>query len=84
MIVVALALRHPGYYRCRDLGHDVWNSDNRNADPDNGCVQRHISTVRTLLAPLGVTVASEKDVGYLLTELPDGPWKRKKRRRKAR
>jgi DNA-binding response OmpR family regulator len=68
-VLVRLVARYPDRYPVRDLGHDVWNPDGRDLDPDDNLVQHAVSTLRKLLRPLGITVSIARTLGYVLSEL---------------
>jgi hypothetical protein len=73
-VFVKLVERHPARYLTKELGHDVWNPDGRDVDPDDNLVQQAITTIRTLLNPLGVAVLHTRRLGYVLAELhPPAP-----------
>jgi hypothetical protein len=78
-VFVRLAVRHPGMYMVKDLGHDVWNSDGKDIDPDDNLVQQTITTIRNLLRPLQIAVQHTRKLGYLLVDETGSPIKPKNR-----
>jgi hypothetical protein len=69
-VFVKLAGQHPGRYLPKDLGHDVWNPDGREVDPEDNVVQQAITTIRGILQPLGIGVSHTRKLGYILAESP--------------
>ena len=86
-VFIKLASRHPARYPVKDLGHDVWNPEGKDIDPDDNLVQLAITTVRQVLAPLGVGVDHKRNLGYVLSDNSAEPAptsKREKPKRKPR
>jgi hypothetical protein len=69
-VFLKLTERYPARYLVTDLGHDVWNPNGADIDPDPNVVQQTITAIRRLLRPLGIDVKHTRKLGYILSELP--------------
>jgi hypothetical protein len=81
-VFIKLIRRHPGRYPVKDLGHDVWNLEGKDIDPDDNLVQQAITTIRSIIARLGVGVDHGRNLGYVLSERAVRIRKRKKPKQK--
>jgi hypothetical protein len=69
LVLAALAARYPAYYRVRELGHDIWNPEDKDCDPADSTVHTTVGAVRNVLLPLRVGVSHTKGIGYRLEEI---------------
>jgi hypothetical protein len=82
VVFLRLCARGNAYYPAGDLGHDVWNPDKRDSDPEPAAVQVQVTYARKLLLALGLNIKHTRSLGYRIEEQKPGKTGKRRHRRR--